>query len=67
MVGTHKELPTRLTALIRIAGQLNEKFLNEVKFPARFIVIILGSPEEQKELEEIGRSISTLFNDEVLL
>ena len=62
MIGTHKEISNRLAAFIRSAGSLDE---NEVKFPARFIFLLLGKPEEQGELEEIGRSMSTIFNDKV--
>ena len=65
MIGTHKDISTRLSAFIRITGNLYEKSLNELNLPGRFIFFLLGKPEEKGELEEIGRSMSTIFNDEV--
>ncbi len=65
MIGTYPGLKVeRLSALIRTEGIALED-LNEVRLPTRFLYILLGAISEQTELEEIGRAMSTIMNDEV--
>ena len=67
MTGAISEFETgRLCAFVRLAVPWAGSRLTEVRLPTRFIFILLGPPNDDRQLQEIGRSMATILNDEVL-
>lgn len=57
--------PMMSFARLRESSSLDD--VTEVDVPTRFMIIILGPTELHAELHEIGRCISTLMSDEVII
>ena len=67
LVGEVDFLTAPIIAFVRLARGQYLGDLTEVPIPTRFIFIMLGPKGHQERYHEIGRSISTLMSDEVII
>ena len=65
MVGTMDCLSNFYVAFVRLLKSASIGQLTEVTLPTKFIFILLSPSGYKNEIQEIGRSISTMMIDEV--
>ena len=67
MIGATEQLGhAHLSALVRLDEPWPASSITEVRLPTRYIFILIGSTEEERVLQEIGRAMATILNDEVV-
>ena len=67
LVGELDFLEVPYSAFIRLSKPVMLDDLTEVSLPSRFIFILLGPKGNMNVYRQIGRSISTIMSDEVIL
>ena len=67
LVGEVDFIENQFTAFVRLKKSVMLDGFTEVPVPTRFLFILLGPTGNICEYREIGRSISTLMSDEVIM
>lgn len=54
-----------VVVFVRLQKQVEIPGMLEIKIPSRFIVLLIGPEENEKQLLQIGRTMATILTDDI--